>query len=135
MWKLWVWFDILWEKKARTGDTRTAHIPLFLKKEWILNITYFINCSVAKLCRTLCDPMNCSMPDLPVFHYPPDFAQTHVHWVGDAIQPSYPLSSPSPLCLNLSQHQSLFHWVDSLHQVATVLELQHQSFQFYSFNF
>ena len=58
-----------------------------------------------------------------------EFVQTHVHWVGDAIQPSHPLSSPSPPALNLSQHQGLFQWVGSLHQVAKLLELQHQSFQ------
>ena len=65
-------------------------------------------CSVAKSCPTPCDPMNCSMPGFPVLHYLPEFAQTHVHWICDAIQPSHPLSSPSPLALNLSQHQSLF---------------------------
>ena len=78
---------------------------------------------------TLCNPMDCSMPDFPVFHYLPEFAQTHVHWVSDAIQPSHPLSSPSPPALNLSQHQGLIQWVDSSHQVAEVLELQHQSSQ------
>ena len=74
--------------------------------------------------------MNCSMPGLPVHHQLLESTQTHVHWVGDAIQPSHSLSSPSP-ALNLSQHQGLFKWVSSLHQVAKVLEfqLQHQSFQ------
>ena len=62
--------------------------------------------SVAQLCPTLCDPMNCSMPGLPVHHQLPKFTQTHVHWVSDAIQPSHPLSSPSPPALNPSQHQS-----------------------------
>ena len=61
--------------------------------------------SVAQLCPTLCDPMNCSMPDLPVHHQLPDFAQTHVHRASDAIQPSHPLSSPSPPAFSLSQHQ------------------------------
>ena len=56
-------------------------------------------------------------PDFPVLHYLPEFAQTHVHWVSDAIQPSYPLSPPSPPALNLSQHQGVFHWVSSLHQL------------------
>ena len=85
--------------------------------------------SVAQSCPTLCDPMNCSTPGLPVHHQLLEFTQTHVHWVGDAIQPSHPLSSPSP-ALNLSQHQGLFKWVSSSHQVAKVLEfqLQHQSF-------
>ena len=83
-------------------------------------------CSVAKSCPTPCDPMNCSMPGFPVLHYLPEFAQTHVHWICDAIQPSHPLSSPSPLALNLSQYQGLFLWVGSSHQVAKVLELQLQ---------
>ena len=84
---------------------------------------------MAQSCPTLCDPMNRSMPGLPVHHQLLEFTQTHVHWVGDAIQPSHPLSSPSP-ALNLSQHQGLFKWVSSSHQVAKVLEfqLQHQSF-------
>ena len=71
-----------------------------------------------------------SVPGLPVLHHLPEFAQTHVHWVGDAIQPSHPLSSPSP-AFSLSQHQGLFQWVGFSHQVARVLELQfqHQSFQ------
>ena len=87
--------------------------------------------SVAQLCLTLHDPMNHSTPGLPVHHQLLEFTQTHVHWVGDAIQPSHPLSSPSPPALNLSQHQGLFKWVNSLHQMVKVLEfqLQHQSFQ------
>ena len=64
--------------------------------------------SVAQSCPTLCDPMNCSTPGLPVHHKLPEFTQTHVHRVGDAIQPSHPLASPSPPALNPSQHQSLF---------------------------
>ena len=91
-------------------------------------------CSVIKLCLTLCNPMNCSTPGLPVLHHLPEFAQTYVHRVGDAIQPSRPLSSPSRPTFLLSQHQGLFTWVSSLHQVAKVLEfqLQHQSFNKYS---
>ena len=87
--------------------------------------------SVAQSCLTLCDPMDCSTPGLPVHHQLPEFTQTHVHRVGDAIQPSHPLSSPSPPAFNLSQHQGLFQWVSSSHQVAKVLEfqLQYQSFQ------
>ena len=86
--------------------------------------------SVAQSCPTLCDPMNCT-PGLPVHHQLPEFTQTHVHWVSDAIHPSHPLSSPSPPAFNLSQHQGLFQLVSSSHQVAKVLEfqLQHQSFQ------
>ena len=73
--------------------------------------------SVAQLCPTLCDPINCSTPGLPVHHQLPEFTQTHVHWVGDAIQPSHPLSSP-PLAPNPSQHQGLFQWVNSSHEVS-----------------
>ena len=82
-------------------------------------------------CPTLCDPMDCSRPGLPVHHQLPEFTQTHVHWVGDDIQPSHPLLSPSPPAFNISQHQGLFKWVSSFHQLAKVLEfqLQHQSFQ------
>ena len=80
-------------------------------------------CSVTQLGLTICSPMDCSMSGLP--------AQTHVHWVSDAIQSSHPLLPPSPPALNLSQHQGLFQWVDSWHQVTKLLELQlqHQSFQ------
>ena len=86
---------------------------------------------VAQSCLTLCDPMDCSTPGLPVHHQLSELTHTHVHRVGDAIQPSHPLSSPSPPAFNLSQHQGVFQWVSSLHQVAKVLEfqLQHQSFQ------
>ena len=86
-------------------------------------------CSVAKLCPTLCDPMDCNTPGFPVLHCLLELAQTHVHWVSDAIPPSHPLLSPSPPAFNLSQHQGLFQWVSSLHQVTKVLQLQHQSFQ------
>ena len=87
--------------------------------------------SVAQSCLTLCDRMNCSMPGLPVHHQLPEFTQTYAHWVSDAIQPSHPLSSPSPPAPNPSQHQSLFQWVNSSHEVAKVLkfQLQHHSFQ------
>jgi len=86
--------------------------------------------SVTQLCLTLCDPMDCSLPGFPVHHQLLELAQTHVHWIGDIIQPSHPLSTPSP-AFNLSQHQGLFQWVSSSHQVAKVLkfQLQHQSFQ------
>ena len=85
--------------------------------------------SVTQSCQTLCDPMDCSTPGLPVHHQLPKLAQTHVHRVGDAIQLSHPLLSPSPPAFNLSQHQGLFKWVSSSHQGAKILEfqLQHQS--------
>ena len=85
--------------------------------------------SAAQSCPTLCAPMDCSTPGLPVHHQLPEFTQTHVHRISDAIQSSHPLSSPSPPDFNLSQHQGLFQWVSSLHQVAKVLEFQQQSFQ------
>ena len=78
--------------------------------------------SVTQSCLTLWDAKNCSMPCLPVHHQLPDFTQTHVHWVSDAIQPSHPLSSHSPPVVNLSQHQCLFQWVSSSHQVAKILD-------------
>ena len=80
--------------------------------------------SVAQSCPTLCDPMNCSTPGLPVHHHLPEFIQTHGHQVSDAIQPSHPLSSPSPPAPNPSQHQSLFQCVNSSREVAKVLEFQ-----------
>ena len=93
---------------------------------------YYRFSSVQLLSRVqLCDTVDCSTPGLPVHHQLPELTQTHVHWVSDAIQLFHPLSSPSPPAFNLSQHQGLFKWVDSLHQVAKVLEFQlhHQSFQ------
>ena len=80
--------------------------------------------SVAQSCPILCDPVDCSTPGLPVLHHLPEFTKTNVQWVRDAIQPSHPLSSPSPPAPNPSQHQSLFQWVNSSHEVAKVLELQ-----------
>ena len=103
-------------------------VLLFLRGD--LNVTLFS--SVQSLSRVqLCYPMNCSMPGLPVHHQLPEFTQTHVHRVSDAIQPSHTLSSPSPPALNPSQHQGLFKWVNPSHQVTKVLEfqLQHQCFQ------
>ena len=89
-----------------------------------------VHCSVTQSCTALCDPMDCSTPRFLVLHYLLELAQTHFHWVSDAIQPSHPLSPLSPPALNFSQHQDLFQWVGCLHQVAKILEfqLQHQSF-------
>ena len=120
---------------------RRQSIPLKKKKmpwEFPAHLVVRIWCfhwhqfsSVAQSCPTVCDPMDCSTPGFPVHQQLLKLAQTHVHWVGDAIQPSHPLSSPSPPAFNLSQHQGLFQRVSSSHQVAEVLELllQHQSFQ------
>ena len=98
-------------------------------QSWDLIMVQFS--SVAQSCPTLSDPMNRSRPGLPVHHQLPEFTQTHAHRVSDAIQPSHPLSTPSPPAPNPSQHQGLFQWVNSSHEVAKALEfqLQHQSFQ------
>ena len=98
-------------------------ISAFLQFSIQPQASVFENCSVqfssiAQSCPTLCDPMNCSTPGFPVHHQLPEFTQTHIHRAGDAIQPSHPLSSPSPPAPNPSQHQSLFQWVNSSHEVA-----------------
>ena len=111
-------------------------VPNFTNKLFDQHIIYLGEHSmctlraVAKSCLTLFDPINCRMLGFRILHYLPQFAQTHVHWVGDAIQPPHPLLTLSS-ALNLSKHQDLFQWVDSSHQVAKVLELkhQHQTFQ------
>ena len=107
---------------------------LIIYQYWFLTLN---KCTISSIqfsrsvMSDFCDPMDCSTPGLSVHHQLPEFTQTHTHWVGDAIQPSHPLSSPSPPALNLSQHQGLFKWVSSSYQVAKILEfqLQHQSFQ------
>ena len=90
--------------------------------EWVASSVQFN--SVAQSCPTLCSPMNRSTPGLPVHHQLLEFTQTHVHRVGDAIQPSHPLSSPSPPAPNPFQHQGLFQWINSSHDVAKVLDFQ-----------
>ena len=106
---------------------KNSFLPFYLRRLGLSSV-HFI--SVTRSWLT-CDPMNCSMPGLPVHHQLQESTQTHVHWIGNTIQPSHPLSSPSPPALHLSQHQGLFKWVCFLHQVAKVLEfqLQHHSFQ------
>ena len=91
-------------------------------------------CSIAWSCPTLCYPMDCSTPDLPVLHLLPEFAQLHVYCIRDAIEPSHPLTPSSSSALKPSQHQGLFQWVSCSHQVTKILELQlqHQSFREYS---
>ena len=102
-----------------------------LMRTWTENCQALQFSSVAQSCLTFCDSMDRSTPGLPVHHQLPESTQTHVHRVDDAIQPSHPLSSSPPPALNFSQHQGLFQWVSSPHQVAKVLEfqLQRQSFQ------
>ena len=141
--KTWI-RELVGTQRLRLVESMTAgtlhnivwpRIFLFLFYNWLccLPIVYrkLQFSSVSLSCPTLCNPMNCSMPGLPVHHQLPESTQTHVPWVGDAIQPSYPLSSPSLPALNLSQHQGLLQWVSSPHQVTKILEfqLQDQSFQ------
>ena len=97
-----------------------------LKKTWwpYTTLTSVQFSSVTQSCPTLCDSMNLSTPGLPVHHQLPEFTQSHIHWGGDAIQPSHPLSSPSPSAPNPSKHQSLFQWVNSSHEVPKVQEFQ-----------
>ena len=100
--------------------------PFWAHRVWPRALSVQFSCSA---CLTFCRCMRCSMPGLPVHHQVLELLQTHVHRVGDAIQPAHPLSSPSPPAFNLSQHQGLSSWVSFSHQVAKVLKLQHQSFQ------
>ena len=110
---------IFWDNSHENVRNNTARSPMSTQFPLMVQFS-----SVAQSCLTLCDPMNCSTPGLPVHHQLPQFTQTHVHGVGDAIQPSHPLSSPSLPAPNPSQHQSLFQWVNSSHEVAKVLEFQ-----------
>ena len=111
---------------------RISHINPILSSAHDTDLSHSVQfSSVTQSCLPLCNPRDCSTPGLPVHHQLLEFTQTQVHWVGDTIQPSHPLSSPSPPAFNLSWHQRLFKWISSLHQVAKVLEfqLEHQSFQ------
>ena len=101
-WSLWIVSScvLLWDY-LYWGFFAFASTSCFREITNLISVKF---CSVAQLCQTLCDPIDCSMPGLPVHHQLPDFTQTHVHWVGDAIQPSHPLSSPSPPAFKLSQH-------------------------------
>ena len=131
--KLFIGFPLhgWWNLEITVPSVRSCMIPLLLLLILSHFSTPFQFSSVTQSCPALCDPMSCSTPRLPVHHQLLEFNQTHVHWISDAIQPSHPPSSPSLPALNLSQHQGLFKWVSSLHEVAKVLEfqLQHQSFQ------
>ena len=123
------WYGVL-ENTASLSTAWNFSPNVVIRKYYIPCLSETSVSSAAQSCLTLCDPMDCSTPGFPVHHQLPEFTQTHVHWVGDAIQPSHPLSASSPPVFNLSQHQSLFQWV-GLHQEAKVLEfqLQYQSFQ------
>ena len=132
-WKLYAvyTFSVLFAT-PRTPMLSTYGTSAFLKLDTKLRPFFLVPFnSVTHSCPTLCDPMNHSMPGLPVHHQLPEFTKIHVCWVGDAIQPSHPLSSPSHPPFKLFEHQGLFKRVRSLHLVAKILEfqLQHQSFQ------
>ena len=126
IWETWVW-SLGWEDPLEMG--KATYSGLENSMDCMSSSVQFS--SVTQSCLTLCNPTDCSTPGLPVHHQLLEFTQTHVHWVRDVIQPSYPLSSPSPPAFHLFQNQGLFKWVSSSHQVAKVLELelQHQSFQ------
>ena len=129
--------NIIFSRKKRFSPNFSWTVMLFLV-EWCwthlfpylaTKYYFFFKCpvqfsSVAQSCPNLCNPMDCSTPGLPIHHKLPEFTQTHAHRVSDAIQPSHPLSSPSLPALNPSQYQGLFQWVNSLHEVAKVLEFQ-----------
>ena len=134
---LWIWRWLLEDNGWNCICKESERLDHFLetlnlmKSVCIFQFSSVHFISVTQSSLTLCDPMNRSMPGLPVHYQLPESTKTHVYRVGDAIQPSHPLSSPSPPALNPSQHQGLFKWVSSSHQVAKVLEfqLQHQSLQ------
>ena len=137
----WIYWQVIFLEKCLYSGYKKSYNPIniwgedlhinFTKEEismanehierYSMSLTFQFS-SVAQSCPTLRDPMNLSTPGLPVHHQLPEFTQTHVHRVSDAIQPSHPLSSPSPPAPNPSQHQSLFQWVNSSHEVAKVLE-------------
>ena len=117
MWETWV-RSLGWEDPPEKGRAAPSSVLAWRELS-----------SVAQSCQTICDPLDCSTQGLPVHHQLLELAQTHVHRIGDAIQSSHPLSSPSPPAFHLAQHQGLSKWVSSSHWVAKVLELQHQSFQ------
>ena len=120
---------VCYNPKCRKESDKTEQLS---KQAWVANEENFWELlllsvqfsSATQSCPALCDPMNCSTLVLPVHHQLLEVTQTHVHRVSDAIQPSDPLSSPSPPAPNPSQHQSLFQWVNSSHEVAKVLEFQ-----------
>ena len=129
--KIWIWHKWIHRGNKNMG---VLTLPPFKKlkigsqQHHSLSVQFS---SVTQSCLTFCNPMNRSTPGFPAHHQLLELTQTHVHQVGDAIQPSHPLSSPSPPTFYLSQHQVLFQWLSSLYKVAKVLEfqLQHQSYQ------
>ena len=135
--------QVLWWAYTAGGTVATLHVTHRAITEEHMNclnmcirntlmlLLLVLFSSVSQSCLLLCNPMDCSTPGFPVHHQLPELGQTHVHWFGNAIQPTHPLSYPSPPDFNHSQHQGLFQWVSSSRQVDRVLELQlqYQSFQ------
>ena len=129
---LWIWeiwcikADLVFFSQNLLDSKRDRHSSTIFKKSSYRVVSAIGDQirSVAQSCPTLCNSMNCCTPGLPVHHQLPEFTQTHVHWVSDAIQPTHPLSSPSPPAPSPSQHQGLFQWINSSHEVAKVLEFQ-----------
>ena len=121
-------FHLPEEKVFNNQEFMKMYSILIITRKMQIKILFLL---LSQVCPSLSDSMDWSMPGFPVLHYLLEFAQTHVYSVGDAIQPSQPLSPAYPPALNLSQHQGLSQWIDSLYQVTKVLELQlqHQSFQ------
>ena len=121
------------QKKKVKEEIENAGLKLNIQKTKIMAsgpISSIQFSSVAQSCLTLCNPMNRSTPGFPVHHQLQEFTQTHVHWVGDTIQSSHPLSFPSPLAFSISQHQSLFNKpVLCINDEVLEFQLQHQSFQ------
>ena len=127
MWYTWRGTKEPWRSPEKDSGNESSLPYLFHSLFFVLNliespITSEMFSSVAQSCPTLCDPMDCSTPGLPAHHQLPEFTQTHVHWVGYAIQPFHPLLFPSFPAFSLSQHQGLIKLVNSSHQVAKVLE-------------
>ena len=116
---LWLIYVDVWKKPTQYWKVFILRLKVIFLKEYFSKV-FILFSSVTQSCLTLCDPMDCITPRFPVYHQLSELAQMHVHRVGDAIQPSHPLSAPSPSAFNLSQHQGLFQWVSSLHQVAKV---------------
>ena len=115
------YLEELWGKAPSVCRTKTFYFTIL--NCLVLAFLLYVCCAVAQSCPTLWNPVDCSTPGLPVLHHLPEFAETPVCWIYDANQPSHPLSSPSPPAFNLSQHQGLFQWLSSSHQVAKGLEL------------
>ena len=126
-----VWGDPLEKGKATQSSILAWRVSWTVESMGLQRVGHnWLTFTFTQLCLTLCDPMDCSTPGLPVHHQLPELTQNHVYRGSDDIQSSHPLSSPSPPAFNVSQHQSLFNLVSSSHQVATVLELRHLSYEY-----